>query len=151
VIFVQQAGATRYEHICESIETFAAKVMPEFADREVAYAERKRRELMPAIEAALARKRRLPPIDEAAIPVVEALGRKGASPLQGPSDRGGAIPIASSPNAPASPPRRRRTPPGRPRRRRRSSRRRNRGPKVNCLLPRPPRGLTRGSAGKGRG
>src|SRR5215831_18721282 len=77
VIFVQQAGATHHEHICESIETFAAEVMPEFAEREAAYAERKRRELAPAIEAALARKPRLPPLAEAAIPVVEALGRAG--------------------------------------------------------------------------
>ena len=37
----------------------------------------------------------IPPA-EAAIPVVEALGRHGASPLQGPSDRGGAIPIATA-------------------------------------------------------
>ena len=96
VIFVQQAGATRHEHICESIETFAAEVMPEFAEREAAYAERKRRELAPAIEAALARKPRLPPIAEAVIPVVEALGRQGASPLQGAADRGGAIPIATA-------------------------------------------------------
>jgi hypothetical protein len=62
VIFVQQAGATRHEHICESLETFAAEVMPEFAEREAAYAERKRRELAPAIEAALARKPHLLPI-----------------------------------------------------------------------------------------
>jgi len=96
VIFVQQAGATRHEHICESIETFAAEVMPEFAEREAACAERKRRELAPAIEAALARKPRLPPLAEAAIPVVEALGRQGVSPLQGTSDRGGAIPIATA-------------------------------------------------------
>ncbi|HWZ67906.1 MAG TPA: hypothetical protein VNW89_08765 [Stellaceae bacterium] len=44
--------------------------MPEFAEREPAYAERKRRELAPAIEAAIARKPRLPPLAEAAIPVV---------------------------------------------------------------------------------
>jgi len=37
----------------------------------------------------------IPPA-EAAIPVVEALGRHGASPAQGPSDRGGAIPIATA-------------------------------------------------------
>src|SRR5215831_14585589 len=96
VIFVQQAGATRHEHICESIETFAAEVMPEFAEREAVYAERKRRELAPALEAALARKPRLSPLADAAIPIVEALGRQGASPLQGTSDRGGAIPIATA-------------------------------------------------------
>ena len=49
-----------------------------------------------AIEAALARKPRRLPLEEAAIPVVEALGRQGASPLQTTSDRGGAIPIATA-------------------------------------------------------
>ena len=93
---MQQAGATRHEHICQSIESFAAEVMPEFAEREAFRAERKRRELAPAIAAALARKPSLPPLEEAAIPVVEALGRQGASPLQGSSDRGGAIPIATA-------------------------------------------------------
>jgi hypothetical protein len=41
-------------------------------------------------------KPRLPPLEEAAIPVVDALGRQGASPLQTTSDRGGAIPIATA-------------------------------------------------------
>ena len=31
LIFVMQAGRNRHEHICESIELFAAEVMPEFA------------------------------------------------------------------------------------------------------------------------
>jgi hypothetical protein len=96
VIFVQQAGATRHEHICESLEIFARDVMPEFKERELARAEQKRRELAPFIEAALVRKPRLAAIEPAAIPVVEALGRSGTSPLQGPSDRGGGIPIATS-------------------------------------------------------
>jgi hypothetical protein len=69
--------------------------MPEFAEREASDAQRKRIELASAIEAALARKPRLPPLEEAAITVVEALGRQGASPLQTTSDRGGAIPIAT--------------------------------------------------------
>src|SRR5438270_810949 len=34
-IFIQQGGKTRHDHICESLELFAAKVMPEFAEREV--------------------------------------------------------------------------------------------------------------------
>jgi alkanesulfonate monooxygenase SsuD/methylene tetrahydromethanopterin reductase-like flavin-dependent oxidoreductase (luciferase family) len=97
VIFVQQAGATRHEHICESLETFAAEVMPEFKEREAARAEQKRRELEPFIAAALARKPRMAAIDPSAIPVVAALGRSGGSPLQGAaSDRGGAIPIATA-------------------------------------------------------
>src|SRR3954453_520734 len=33
VIFVLQAGPNRHEHICESLELFAAEVLPEFAER----------------------------------------------------------------------------------------------------------------------
>jgi hypothetical protein len=33
VVFVLQAGRNRHEHICESLETFGAEVMPEFAAR----------------------------------------------------------------------------------------------------------------------
>jgi alkanesulfonate monooxygenase SsuD/methylene tetrahydromethanopterin reductase-like flavin-dependent oxidoreductase (luciferase family)/putative sterol carrier protein len=54
--FVLQAGRNKHEHICEALELFAKKVMPEFAkgrdEREAAKAER----LGPAIEAALARR-----------------------------------------------------------------------------------------------
>ena len=33
LIFVSQAGRNRHEDICESMELFAAEVMPEFAER----------------------------------------------------------------------------------------------------------------------
>jgi alkanesulfonate monooxygenase SsuD/methylene tetrahydromethanopterin reductase-like flavin-dependent oxidoreductase (luciferase family) len=95
LMFVQQSGINRHEHICESIETFAANVMPEFAEREAARAERKRRELEPFIAAALARKPRLAPIAAADIPVVEALGRKAQAAITT-SDRGGAISIPTA-------------------------------------------------------
>ncbi|MEA2332795.1 MAG: hypothetical protein QOH58_2933 [Thermoleophilaceae bacterium] len=72
VIFVLQAGANRHEHICESLELFAQRVLPHFADgrdqRERAKAER----LAGAAERALARRsppRTAPPgytIDEQA-------------------------------------------------------------------------------------
>jgi hypothetical protein len=72
VVFVLQAGPNRHEHICESLELFAERVIPAFAaereERERAKAER----LAPAVEAALARRpppREAPPgyvIDEAA-------------------------------------------------------------------------------------
>ena len=65
VMFVQQSGANLHEHICESLEIFASEVMPEFKEREEARAAEKRRELAPYIEAALARKPRMPPIDDA--------------------------------------------------------------------------------------
>jgi alkanesulfonate monooxygenase SsuD/methylene tetrahydromethanopterin reductase-like flavin-dependent oxidoreductase (luciferase family) len=56
VIFVSQAGRNRHEHICESLELFAAEVMPEFAERAEEH-ERDRAERMAgAIEAALARR-----------------------------------------------------------------------------------------------
>jgi len=56
LIFVMQAGRNRHEHICESIELFAAEVMPEFAERADAADARRAEGLAPAIEAALARR-----------------------------------------------------------------------------------------------
>lgn len=56
VMFVMQAGNTRHEHICESIETFAREVLPRFAEsregREAAKADR----LAASVDAALARR-----------------------------------------------------------------------------------------------
>jgi alkanesulfonate monooxygenase SsuD/methylene tetrahydromethanopterin reductase-like flavin-dependent oxidoreductase (luciferase family) len=92
VMFVQQSGANRHEHICESLEIFASQVMPEFKEREQIRAAQKQRELAPYIAAALARKPRMPAVAEADIPRVEAFGRKAPSPIVG-SDRGGAISI----------------------------------------------------------
>src|SRR5207248_8272854 len=70
--FVLQAGRNRHEHICEALELFGKRVIPEFAaerdERERVKAER----LAPAMERALARRdgaRRAPPgyrIDEPA-------------------------------------------------------------------------------------
>jgi alkanesulfonate monooxygenase SsuD/methylene tetrahydromethanopterin reductase-like flavin-dependent oxidoreductase (luciferase family) len=72
VIFMQQAGRNKHEHICASLELFAAEVMPDFkreaAEREAAKAAR----LKPAIEAALARKKRMPALADHEIPVVRA-------------------------------------------------------------------------------
>ncbi|NOT40458.1 MAG: LLM class flavin-dependent oxidoreductase [Alphaproteobacteria bacterium] len=72
VIFMQQAGRNKHEHICASLELFAAEVMGEFkreaAEREAAKALR----LRPAIEAALARKPWMRPLADHEIPVVRA-------------------------------------------------------------------------------
>ena len=72
VIFMQQAGRNKHEHICASLELFAGEVMGEFkreaAEREAAKAAR----LKPAIEAALARKPRMKPLADHEIPVVRA-------------------------------------------------------------------------------
>src|SRR5258708_26274455 len=91
-MFGEQRGGNRHEHICESLEIFASKVMPQFKEREEALAAEKRRELAPYIEAALARKPRMPPIDAADIPRVDAFGRKAPSPISS-SDRAGTISI----------------------------------------------------------
>jgi alkanesulfonate monooxygenase SsuD/methylene tetrahydromethanopterin reductase-like flavin-dependent oxidoreductase (luciferase family)/putative sterol carrier protein len=56
VIFVLQAGRNRHEHICESLELFAAEVAPEFAERAVAADAARAEQLGGAIEAALARR-----------------------------------------------------------------------------------------------
>jgi hypothetical protein len=92
VMFIQQSGANRHEHICESLEIFASQVLPEFKQRDEVREAVKRRELAPYVEAALARKPRMAPIEDAAIPRIEAFGSKGPSPLLS-SDRGGAISI----------------------------------------------------------
>ncbi len=87
VILMQQAGRNRHEHICESLEIFAKQVLPELArgreEREAA----KARELAPFIEAALARKPRLPDLADDAIPVVRASVAK-AQVNQGSPTRG---------------------------------------------------------------
>jgi alkanesulfonate monooxygenase SsuD/methylene tetrahydromethanopterin reductase-like flavin-dependent oxidoreductase (luciferase family) len=72
VIFLQQGGKNRHDHICESLELFAREVMPEFvAGREEREAN-KAAELAPYIEAALARKERMAPLADEDIPVVHA-------------------------------------------------------------------------------
>ena len=75
VTFIQQAGMNRHEHICESLELFAAEVMPEFKARTAEREAGKAAELAPYIEAAMARKQFMSmPADED-IPVYPALGR----------------------------------------------------------------------------
>jgi hypothetical protein len=77
-IFIQQGGKNRHEHICESLELFAASVMPEFKERDAARAARKAEALAPYVEAAFARKRETAReaagLAEADIPTYEAYG-----------------------------------------------------------------------------
>jgi len=75
VIFIQQGGRNRHEHICASLELFAAEVMPKLKEDMEAREARKAAELAPYVEAAMARKRQMPPIDEASIPTVSAYGK----------------------------------------------------------------------------
>ena len=56
VIFVSQSGNNRHDHICESLELFAERVMPEFHEHEDAREKEKLERLAPAIDAALARR-----------------------------------------------------------------------------------------------
>jgi alkanesulfonate monooxygenase SsuD/methylene tetrahydromethanopterin reductase-like flavin-dependent oxidoreductase (luciferase family) len=72
VIFLQQAGHNRHPEILAALELFARDVAPEFQQAAARREERKRLELAPYIERALARKRwmRTPADDE--IPVVTA-------------------------------------------------------------------------------
>jgi alkanesulfonate monooxygenase SsuD/methylene tetrahydromethanopterin reductase-like flavin-dependent oxidoreductase (luciferase family) len=73
-IFIQQGGRNRHEHICESLELFATEVMPEFAERQAERERAKREALAPYVEAALARKQTMPPLDGDETPVCEAYG-----------------------------------------------------------------------------
>ncbi|MGZ5829295.1 MAG: LLM class flavin-dependent oxidoreductase [Xanthobacteraceae bacterium] len=90
IIFVQQGGNNRHEHICESLELFASAVQPEFRVREPKRLAEKKRELAPYIAAALARKSKMTPIAERDIPQVDAFGRN-VPRAQFSSDREGAI------------------------------------------------------------
>ncbi len=76
VIFMQQAGRNKHEHICESLELFAKEVMPEFKAEVAAREVRKREELAPYIEAALKRKKWMKPLEDHEIPVVQASVKK---------------------------------------------------------------------------
>jgi hypothetical protein len=57
VIFVLQAGRNRHEHICESLELFAERVMPRFLEGRERWETAKAESLAGAIEQALARRK----------------------------------------------------------------------------------------------
>jgi alkanesulfonate monooxygenase SsuD/methylene tetrahydromethanopterin reductase-like flavin-dependent oxidoreductase (luciferase family) len=76
VIFMQQAGRNKHEHICQSLELFAKEVMPEFKAELAAREARKQAELAPYIEAALKRKNWMRPLEDREIPVVQASVKK---------------------------------------------------------------------------
>ena len=70
VVFIQQAGLNRHEHICESLELFASRVMPEFKERDEVYVRQKAERLSSAIEAAESRTPPLTTLDD--VPVVDS-------------------------------------------------------------------------------
>jgi alkanesulfonate monooxygenase SsuD/methylene tetrahydromethanopterin reductase-like flavin-dependent oxidoreductase (luciferase family) len=87
-VFIQQGGNNKHEHICESLELFAGKVMPEFKAEEAARLKRKEEELAPYVEAAFKRKQWMEPLKDADIPTYPAYGAMvaeiDASQLEGP-------------------------------------------------------------------
>jgi alkanesulfonate monooxygenase SsuD/methylene tetrahydromethanopterin reductase-like flavin-dependent oxidoreductase (luciferase family) len=85
VIFIQQGGRNRHEHICESLELFATEVMPEFKERDIEQQRAKSERLEPHIERALQRKQWLPALSDDEIPEIEALGRQIVQEME-PSD-----------------------------------------------------------------
>src|SRR6185503_20626399 len=69
-IFIQQGGNNRHEHICESLELFADRVLPEFQERHVRRAKQKAEDLAPYIEKA---NQKIPPLPVMnPVPPVEA-------------------------------------------------------------------------------
>lgn len=71
VIFIQQGGNNRHEHICASLELFAEEVLEPFHERDEAYRARKHQELEPAIRAALERKQPMESMDDDEPPIVD--------------------------------------------------------------------------------
>jgi len=76
VIFIQQGGKNRHEHICESLELFAERVLPDFKQQEPERERRKLEALAPHLEKAMERKPWMPGLAESEIPVLHALGRQ---------------------------------------------------------------------------
>ncbi len=70
VIFIQQGGRNRHEHICESLELFAERVLPDFKERHERRMRAKAEELAPYIEKAM---QKVPPIEKLdPVPLVES-------------------------------------------------------------------------------
>ena len=70
VVFIQQAGVNRHEDIIESLELFAAKVLPDFKARDVTQVEQKNERLAEAIGRAEERRPALTDLEK--VPVVDA-------------------------------------------------------------------------------
>jgi hypothetical protein len=80
VIFLQPVGRNRHAHICESLELFANRIMPEFQEREKERQTLKMRMLEPGLRAAMARKKPMASLADEAIPIVEPYAAQGAPP-----------------------------------------------------------------------
>jgi len=83
VIFIQQGGRNRHQHICESLELFASDVMPEFKEHEAERERAKAERLGPAIAAAIKRKTFMRAPTDAEIQTFAAYGRNIVETPQG--------------------------------------------------------------------
>jgi alkanesulfonate monooxygenase SsuD/methylene tetrahydromethanopterin reductase-like flavin-dependent oxidoreductase (luciferase family) len=92
VIFIQQGGRNKHEHICESLELFAKRVMPHFKEGAEERERRKMEELAPFLEQAMQRKQVMPPIADKDIPDVHSYGRNIVDPASTPG-RGAGLTI----------------------------------------------------------
>lgn len=70
IIFLQQGGKNRHEHICESLQIFGDEVLPHFTADKAERQAAKDAALAPYIEAALARKQYMKPLTDDQIPIV---------------------------------------------------------------------------------
>ena len=70
VVFIQQAGANRHEDICESLELFAERVLPDFKERDGAQVAKKNERLAEVIATAEKRKPALTSLSE--VPIVDS-------------------------------------------------------------------------------
>jgi alkanesulfonate monooxygenase SsuD/methylene tetrahydromethanopterin reductase-like flavin-dependent oxidoreductase (luciferase family) len=78
VVLLQQSGKSRHQDICESLELFAASVMPAFKRRHAERAAKKAAGLAPYLARALARKERPTPLADAEIAPIIAVGGQRA-------------------------------------------------------------------------
>ena len=77
VVFLQQGGRNRHEHICESLELFASEVMPEFQERHDQRTKAKDEKLASAVARAEAR---IAPLTECEDPpVIDAYPKSASS------------------------------------------------------------------------
>ena len=90
VIFISQGGTNRHEHICESLELFAAEVMPRFAERADERERVKSERLAPAVERALARREpaRSAPVGYVVKPSFEPTPARSVAPARSPANDG---------------------------------------------------------------
>ena len=70
VVFIQQAGANRHEDICESLELFAERVLPDFKVRDAGHVAKKNERLAEATQRAEGRKPALTSLSE--VPIVDS-------------------------------------------------------------------------------